>query len=321
MEGRSRDVSIFSRREKTHQGLTRSREGWFSRLAGLLARDRVDEQVWEEAEELLLEADVGVSTAAALLDRVRRRMRSDGAPAGQALELLKEEMRAVLAAGGTPTLEDSPTSGPLVILVIGVNGAGKTTSVAKLAALFREQGKRVVLGAADTFRAAAIEQLEVWGERVGAEVIAHKQGADPGAVAYDAYQAAQARGADVLIVDTAGRLHTKSNLMEEMKRVSRVLSRLEPSAPHHTLLVLDATTGQNGLAQARAFTESAACTGIILAKLDGTARGGIVLAISDQLGVPVMFIGTGEGVDDLAPFDAGEFVDALFAPTPQQAHP
>ena len=305
-------MNLFGRRDKAADGLRRSREGWFGRLAGLLGREQMDEETWEQAEELLLGADVGTSATMALLDRVQDRIRTHSASPGGALETLKEEMRAVLADAGTPSLAAADGPPPLVILVVGVNGAGKTTSIAKLAALYREQGKRVVLGAADTFRAAAIEQLQAWGQRVGAEVVAHKQGADPGAVAYDAFQAARARNADVLIIDTAGRLHTKSNLMEEMTRVARVLSRLEPTAPHQTLLVMDATTGQNGLAQARAFTESVECTGIILAKLDGTARGGVVLAIGDQLRVPVLFIGTGEGLDDLAPFDAEEFVEALF---------
>ena len=305
-------MNLFGRRDKAADGLRRSREGWFGRLAGLLGREQMDEETWEQAEELLLGADVGTSATMALLDRVQDRIRTHSASPGGALETLKEEMRAVLANAGTPSLAAADGPPPLVILVVGVNGAGKTTSIAKLAALYREQGKRVVLGAADTFRAAAIEQLQAWGQRVGAEVVAHKQGADPGAVAYDAFQAARARNADVLIIDTAGRLHTKSNLMEEMTRVARVLSRLEPTAPHQILLVMDATTGQNGLAQARAFTESVECTGIILAKLDGTARGGVVLAIGDQLRVPVLFIGTGEGLDDLAPFDAEEFVEALF---------
>ena len=305
-------MNLFGRRDKATDGLRRSREGWFGRLAGLLGREQMDEETWEQAEELLLGADVGTGVTMALLDRVQDRIRTHSASPGGALETLKEEMRAVLADAGTPSPATADGPPPLVILVVGVNGAGKTTSIAKLAALYREQGKRVVLGAADTFRAAAIEQLQTWGQRVGAEVVAHSQGADPGAVAYDAFQAARARSADVLIIDTAGRLHTKSNLMEEMTRVARVLSRLEPTAPHQTLLVMDATTGQNGLAQARAFTESVECTGIILAKLDGTARGGVVLAIGDQLRVPVLFIGTGEGLDDLAPFDAKEFVEALF---------
>ena len=306
-------MSVLSRREKTQQGLARSRESWFARLSGLFGRERLEEGVWEEAEELLLGADVGVSTTTALLDRVRGGLRGEMTSGAAALELLKREMRAILTAPPAAPLSLDGASRPLVVLVVGVNGSGKTTSIAKLAALFCDEGRRVVLAAADTFRAAAIEQLQAWGQRVGATVVAHRQGADPGAVAYDAFLAAQARGADVLFIDTAGRLHTKSNLMEEVKRIQRVLSRMEPSAPHHTLLVLDATTGQNGLAQARAFSDSLGCTGIILAKLDGTARGGIVLAICEQLRVPVTFIGTGEGLEDLAPFDAHEFVEALFA--------
>jgi fused signal recognition particle receptor len=201
-----------------------------------------------------------------------------------------------------------------VILVCGVNGVGKTTSIAKLAHHFTVAGKKVVLGAADTFRAAAEEQLEILGERVGVDVISHQHGADPGAVAYDAWQAARARGADILIVDTAGRLHTRNNLMDELRKVRRVINGLDDAAPHQVLLTLDATTGHNGLTQARAFTEAVGCTGIFLAKLDGTARGGIVLSIRRELGVPILFIGTGEGLGDIAPFDPGEFVDAMLAP-------
>ena len=308
-------MRLVRRTEKTLTGLEPSRRSWFAPLAHLLQRERLDGAAWEEAEELLLSADVGVSTTGALLDRVRQRLQ-DGEGAGVGpLELLKEEMCAILAApmpAGDPFSLDG-VSRPLVLLVMGVNGVGKTTSIAKLAALLREEGHAVVLGAVDTFRAAAIEQLQAWGQRAGATVIAHRMGADPGAVAYDAFQAALARGADVLIIDTAGRLHTKFNLMEEMKKVQRVISRLEATAPHQTLLVLDATVGQNGLIQARAFTEAVGCTGIILAKLDGTARGGIVLTICDQLHVPVLFVGTGEGLEDLAPFDPEAFVEALFA--------
>ena len=207
----------------------------------------------------------------------------------------------------------------MVILVVGVNGAGKTTTIAKLANLYRDEGKSVVLAAADTFRAAAIEQLQLWGERAGAEVIAHKHGGDPAAVAFDALQAAQARGVDVVIVDSAGRLHTKGNLMEEMKKIGRVLARVDETAPHGVLLVLDATTGQNGLAQAREFTNVIGCTGIVLTKLDGTSKGGVVLAIAEQLNLPVRFIGTGEGMEDLAPFDPQEYVDALFGVDAQAA--
>ena len=316
---------LFKHKEKTHSGLKKSRDTWFGHLAGLFQREHLDEEVWEEAEAILLGADVGVSTATTLLERARQRIQADGGAGHDALEVLKEEMRSILEAPlkapttSSPPGESVEPSRPQVILVLGVNGVGKTTSIGKLAALYRDDEQRVILGAADTFRAAAIEQLQVWGQRVDAEVIAHRQGADPGAVAYDAFQAAQARGADVLIIDTAGRLHTKSNLMEEMKKVKRVLTRLDPTAPHQTLLVLDATTGQNGLAQAQSFTEAMDCTGILLAKLDGTAKGGIVLAICDQLHLPVLFIGTGEGLNDLAPFDPEEFVEALFAPVPQEA--
>ena len=298
-------------RGRTQKGLRRSREAWFSRLAGIFQRPQVAPDLWDEAEELLLGADVGVHTTMALLDRLRSR--SEETRGADLFALLKEEMCALLEHPGEHVPEPAPAP-PHVVMVVGVNGAGKTTSIAKLAARYRSDGKRVVLAAGDTFRAAAIEQLQFWGERVGAEVIAHRQGADPGAVAHDAFQAARARGADVLIVDTAGRLHTKSHLMEEMAKVRRVLSRLDPTAPHEVILVLDATTGQNGLAQAQAFTTSLGCHGIVLAKLDGTAKGGILLAIADQLRLPVLYVGTGEGVDDLAAFDAKEFVDALLSP-------
>lgn len=298
-------------RGRTQRGLRKSREAWFSRLAGIFQRPQVAPDLWDEAEELLLGADVGVHTAMALLDRMRERSRET--PGEDLLALLKAEMCALLEQSGEHAAAAAPAP-PRVVMVVGVNGAGKTTSIAKLAARYRSEGKRVVLAAGDTFRAAAIEQLQFWGERVGAEVVAHRQGADPGAVAHDAFQAARARGADVLIVDTAGRLHTKSHLMEEMAKVRRVLSRLDPTAPQETILVLDATTGQNGLAQAQAFTTSLGCDGIFLAKLDGTAKGGILLAIADQLRLPVLYVGTGEGVDDIAAFDAREFVDALLSP-------
>ena len=219
------------------------------------------------------------------------------------------------AADGASGREQSHTPGqPRVILAIGVNGVGKTTSIAKLAHYLTEQGSRVLLAASDTFRAGAIEQLQSWGGRIGVDVIAHRAGGDPAAIAYDALEAARARGMDAVIVDTAGRLHTKQNLMEEMKKISRVLSRLDPQAPHETILVMDATTGQNGVIQARSFTEAMGCTGVFLSKLDGTAKGGTVVAIVQELGLPVLFIGTGEGMDDMAPFHAAEFVEELFSP-------
>ena len=231
----------------------------------------------------------------------------------EVMEILKGEIVDALGVG-EPAETHAVEAKPHVVLTVGVNGVGKTTSIAKLAHYYGEQGYKTVLSASDTFRAGAIDQLRTWGDRLGVDVIAHGPGGDPAAIAYDALEAARARQADVVLVDTAGRLHTQLNLMEEMKKIARVLSRLDPQAPHETLLVLDATTGQNGLAQARSFTEAVGCTGVVLAKLDGTARGGVVIAIVRELGLPVRYIGTGEGVDDIAPFDAREFVEELFSP-------
>ena len=260
---------------------------------------------------------MGVETSLRIIEDLKAQVQAERIEdADTAFARLKESLARNLEGGdSSEAWLDSPTdSTPYVILMVGVNGVGKTTSIAKLAHHFTKEGKKVILGAADTFRAAAEEQLEILGDRAGVEVISHQHGADPGAVAYDAYQASKARGADVLIVDTAGRLHTRSNLMEELKKVRRVINRLDSAAPHQVILTLDATTGLNGLAQAQAFQEAVGCTGIFLAKLDGTARGGIVLAIKQELQVPILFIGTGESLDDLAPFDAGQFVDSLLAP-------
>jgi fused signal recognition particle receptor len=296
--------------KKTEQGVKRSREAWFSKITRLFDRARVDDSVWEELEELLISADVGVDTTADLIQRVKERVKTEKISDGPKVrEVLKQEMVKKLS------LDDASSrkivSSPEVILVAGVNGSGKTTSIAKLANSYKKDGQRVILAAADTFRAAAIEQLQKWGDRIGAEVIAHRQGGDPGAVVFDALEAARSRGVHVVIVDTAGRLHTKFNLMEELKKIKRVASRIDQSAPHQVLLVLDATTGQNGLAQAKYFTEAIGITGIFLAKLDGTAKGGIVLSICDSLKIPILYIGTGEGVEDLAPFNAQAFVEAL----------
>jgi fused signal recognition particle receptor len=291
-------------KEKTEKSLERSRSTFFGRLTDLLRRGQSGEDIWDEVEELMIGADVGVATAMGLLERTREQLQGVKGAETDVLATLKGEvLRALQSAAGDEASEGEATPKPLVILVVGVNGAGKTTTIAKLAALYRDEG---------TFRAAAIEQLQLWGERAGAAVIAHSHGGDPAAVAFDALQAAQSRGADVLIVDTAGRLHTKGNLMEEMKKIGRVMSRVDETAPHEVLLVLDATTGQNGLAQAKEFTKVIGCTGIVLTKLDGTAKGGVVLAIAEQLNLPVRFIGTGEGMEDLAAFDPQEYVDALF---------
>jgi fused signal recognition particle receptor len=305
-------------KQHTEEGVKRSRDRWFGRILGLLRSSRLDDAVWEELEEILISADVGVETSLRVIEELKSQVKDERIEdPEQAFEHLKQVLTQDLDTESSADiwLDSEDETSPYVILVVGVNGVGKTTSIAKLAHHFTQAGKKVILGAADTFRAAAEEQLEILGQRVGVEVISHQHGADPGAVAYDAYQASKARGADVLIVDTAGRLHTKSNLMEELKKVHRVLNRLDSHAPHQVLLALDATTGHNGLAQAKAFKEAVGCTGIFLAKLDGTARGGIVLAIKQELEVPILFIGTGESLDDMAPFDAREFVDSLLAPT------
>ncbi len=299
---------------KTEQALKRSKETWFSKVIRLFERPTIEEGLWEELEELLIAGDVGVDTTAKLIQRVRRRVEKEKlSDVQQVRNVLKEEMSNMLKIDRikpvTWELGTAPGS-PWVILVVGVNGSGKTTSIAKLAYGFKREGRRVILAAADTFRAAAIDQLKWWGKRIEAEVISHQPGADPGAVVFDALEAAKSRGAQVVIIDTAGRLHTKFNLMEELKKIKRVIQRVDASAPHETLLVLDATTGQNGLAQARYFTEAVGISGIILAKLDSTAKGGIVLAICDQLKIPVQFIGSGEKLDDLAPFDSQTFVEA-----------
>jgi fused signal recognition particle receptor len=303
--------------EKTEQALTRTRRSWFGRITGILDRPHIDEDLWLELEEVMLGADVGLKTTEKILDQVRRRVEKERVrDAHDVRRLLKEEMTDILTAvplkGALWGEDGGEPPRPGVILVVGVNGTGKTTTIAKLAHLYKSEGAGVVLAAGDTFRAAAIDQLKHWGERVGATVIAHKEGADPGAVAFDAIGAAQNRNAEVAIIDTAGRLHTKFNLMEELRKVRRVIERRDPTAPHEVLLVLDATTGQNALIQAKAFAEAVEVTAIALTKLDGTSKGGIVFAISEELGLPVRFVGTGEGEDDLQPFDAEAFVDALF---------
>ena len=268
-----------------------------------------DEAFFEDLEEMLILADVGVDTATEAVERLRKKMVKEKI-SGQ--EPVKEALREILAE--LLTVEDSElhlTTRPSVILVIGVNGVGKTTSIGKLAARLRGEGKRVLLCAGDTFRAAAADQLEIWAGRAGCEIVRQHEGADPGAVLFDALQAAKARGVDVVICDTAGRLHNKSNLMAELSKLRKIIDRETPDADLEVLLVLDATTGQNGLVQAKQFQETAGCTGIILTKLDGTAKGGIVIAIARELGVPVKFVGLGEGIGDLQPFDAREYVNAI----------
>ena len=303
-------------KKATERAVKPSRERWFGRIVGLLRSPRLDDAVWDEIEEILISSDVGVETSLRIIEHLKEQVRSGELDSPEAVtESLKQALTSDLTADFEGFLPgDDGATKPYVILMVGVNGVGKTTSIGKLAHHFTESGKKVVIGAADTFRAAAAEQLEILGDRVGVDVIRHAAGADPGAVAYDAFQASKARGADILIIDTAGRLHTKSNLMEELRKIHRVLKRQDATAPHEVILTLDATTGHNGLAQAKSFREAVDCTGIFLAKLDGTARGGIVLAIRQELQVPILFIGTGEGMADFAPFDADDFVDALLEP-------
>jgi len=314
------DLARFERverLEKTKQGVKRSREGWFKKVVRLFDRATIEEGLWEELEELLISADLGVSTTTRLIERVRARVEGDKIrDSSQVSSALKEEMVSMLRVDDAAFRDANQPillapSGPTVILAVGVNGVGKTLSIAKLAHFFKQQGRKVIMAAADTFRAAAIDQLKILGQQVGVDVISHQPGADPGAVVFDSLEAASGRHADVVIIDTAGRLHTKFNLMEELKKIRRVAARGDPAAPHEVLLVLDATTGQNGLSQARYFTEAVNVTGIFLAKLDGTAKGGIVLAICDELKIPILFIGTGEALDDLAPFNAETFIEAL----------
>jgi fused signal recognition particle receptor len=290
-------------------GLAKTRKNLGDRIGSLVLGEKIEESFLDELEEALIASDVGMKTASLVLtDLKERSKRNELSSPVQVRERLKQVLFEILAERPASL---SLTGAPSVILVVGVNGTGKTTTIGKLAHRLKGEGKKVMLAAADTFRAAAAEQLMIWGERNGVPVIKHKEGADPGAVAFDAIAAAKARGMDVLIVDTAGRLHTKSNLMEELKKVQRIIARELPGAPHETLFVLDATTGQNAFAQAKTFHQEIGVTGIVLTKLDGTPKGGIVFAINKELGLPVKFIGIGEGIEDLKDFDPREFVEAL----------
>jgi fused signal recognition particle receptor len=297
--------------ERFFSGLEKTRTALGGHLAGVFASGKVDEALFTQLEEALIRSDVGVKTAMALIDRLKVRAHSDGLADGDALrQALAEELKSGLMAHDS-ALSPEPAEGPHVILVVGVNGSGKTTTIGKLSAHFKAQGKRVLLGAGDTFRAGAIAQLKIWADRTGSDFVSHSEGSDPAAVLFDSLKAAQARGHDVVICDTAGRLQSKKPLMDELGKVKRVVAKAQPGAPHEVLLVLDGTTGQNALSQGRLFNEVAGVTGVVVTKLDGTAKGGVVVGIVQELGVPVKFIGIGEQVDDLRPFDAEAFVDAL----------
>ncbi|WP_133130953.1 signal recognition particle-docking protein FtsY [Legionella yabuuchiae] len=295
-------------------GLTKTRHHLGDGIGRLLlGKKEIDADLLDDLETMLLTADVGIETTQAIIEKLSdglaRKQLADG---DAVFAALKVHLQTVLMRSSEPLTLKAEEEGPFVILMVGVNGAGKTTTIGKLAKQFQQQGKKVMLAAGDTFRAAAIEQLEAWGERNKIPVIAQHSGADSASVVYDALQAAKARNYDVLIADTAGRLHTQQNLMDELKKIKRVLTKLDPNAPHETMLVLDATIGQNALNQARQFKEAVGVTGIAITKLDGTAKGGILFAIANELDIPFRYIGIGEGIDDLRPFDAAYFVDAIF---------
>lgn len=297
--------------ERFKAGLTRSREGFVRRLDHLFKDGEINEEFYQELEEALITGDVGVETSLKLVEQIEKEASRARLKERSAVrELLAQKLTELLAA---PEAEHKSEDPPRVILLVGVNGAGKTTTAAKLAHLYRQQGQKVLLVAGDTFRAAAIDQLQIWADRAGVDLVRQQPGSDPSAVFYDAINAARARQAGVVIGDTAGRLHTKVNLMEELKKIHRVINRLHPGAPHQVLLVLDATTGHNGIAQAARFNEAVPVTGVVLTKLDGTARGGIVVAVRDTLNIPVRYVGIGEKMEDLTPFDAAAFAQALLS--------
>jgi fused signal recognition particle receptor len=303
--------------KKLKEGLAKTRDTLFSKVATLVSsKSVIDDEMLERLEEILISGDVGFETTVMILSNIKARVKQEKIESSDHLtELLKEEIARVLHVNGESVageIELPPAPRPYVVMVVGVNGVGKTTTIGKLANVYRQRGYKVIVGAADTFRAAANEQLEIWAQRAGVDIVRQAHGADPAAVAFDSLSSAISRKADVVIIDTAGRLHTKINLMEELKKIRRVLDKRLSGAPHEVLLVLDATTGQNALQQVKQFTSAVEVTGLVLTKLDGTAKGGIVLAISQELKVPVKFIGVGEQIDDLQVFDRKAFVDALF---------
>jgi fused signal recognition particle receptor len=300
--------------EKLKIGLSKTHQGFVEKIDRLfLGKKTIDQDLLDELEALLIEADLGVKTTGELIEGVQQGLkRGELQDPEKVKEFIKQEIYRILKLGEKPLAIDFSKTKPFVVMVVGVNGGGKTTTIGKIAHHYSTQGKKILVGAADTFRAAAVEQLEVWANRVGADLIKQSKGTDPSAVAFDAIHAARARAIDLVFIDTAGRLHTKVNLMEELKKVKRIVNREYPGAPHEILLVLDATTGQNAISQAKLFNEAIGVTGIALTKLDGTAKGGIIVGITDELKIPVRYIGVGEGVDDLKEFNANEFVEALF---------
>ena len=300
--------------EKLKKGLSKTHQGFVEQMDRLfLGRMTIDQDLLDGLESLLFAADLGVKTSSQLIEGVQQGMKKgDLREPNKVKEFIKQEISRILKSGENPLTIDLSQTKPFVFMVIGVNGVGKTTTIAKIAHQYSLQRKKVLIGAADTFRAAAVEQLEIWAHRVGADLIKQSKGTDPSAVAFDSIQAAKARNIDLVFIDTAGRLHTKVNLMEELKKMKRIISRECPGAPHEILLVLDATTGQNAISQATLFNEAIGVTGIALTKLDGTAKGGIIVGITEELNIPIRYVGVGEGIDDLKEFNASEFVQALF---------
>jgi fused signal recognition particle receptor len=301
--------------DKLKKGLSKTHQGFVEQIDRLfLGKKTIDQDLLDELESVLFAADLGVKTSTQLIEGVRQALkRGELKDPEKVKEFIKQEILRILKSREEPLQIEPSPQGPFVFMVVGVNGVGKTTTIGKLAHQYATQKKKILIGAADTFRAAAVEQLEIWAKRVGAEFIRQSKGSDPAAVAFDSIKAAQARGIDFVFIDTAGRLHTKVNLMEEVKKLKRIISRECPGAPHEVLLVLDATTGQNAISQAKLFNEAIGVTGIALTKLDGTAKGGIIVGITEELKIPIRYIGVGEAIDDLREFNADEFVEALFS--------
>jgi fused signal recognition particle receptor len=303
---------MFNPFKKLKESLAKTKETIVAKIAQVVLRRKIDDALLEEIEQILIEADVGVKATMRLIDAIKVKSRERGLTEGDdVIALLKEEISAILAKEDAKISLESAKK-PVVWLIVGVNGVGKTTTIGKLATHFSGQGKKVMIGACDTFRAAAIEQISIWAERSGVEIIKTQQDADPAAVAFDAANAARARNADLLLIDTAGRLHTKAHLMDELQKIKRVVAKAAPDSPIYAKLIIDGTTGQNALSQLKVFTDAVGCDGLIITKLDGTAKGGIIIAIAEEFGVPVDFIGVGEGIDDLQRFDSKSFAEALF---------
>ncbi len=304
---------MFKPFEKLKQSLKKTRQNIVGKITQVVSRRKIDDELLEEIEEILIEADIGVKATMKLIETLKEKAKEHKLTEGeQVVSLLKEEIASLLARpdGASSPPEDKK---PVVWLIVGVNGTGKTTTIGKLATRFSAEGKKVIIAACDTFRAAAVDQIAIWAERSNVDIVKSSEGSDPAAVAYDAAKAAEARGADILLIDTAGRLHTKSNLMEELKKIKRVTHKALPDSPIYSKLIVDGSSGQNVISQVNIFNEAVGCDGIIITKLDGTAKGGIIVAVAEELGIPVDYIGLGEGIDDLQPFDPKQFTEALFS--------